>query len=810
MGDSRDDSLLGDSSDVAAGSRPFSQQLPEAFAAYLKRNNVDISSFDIPLEIPRYFAVLYPAPALTRAAAAMVQETLKSGDGPAASLVRLLYSPPLDSGAVHGAFPRVFSESLVSAVHAKDCVLHSLDANRNWSGAAGMGEGAEGLEASSVPPAEPPASRRQLPPYEQYVATLLSCIQSELKLVRPPSPVPWLLSNCLGVADELRSRGSAALIPTFPIVFSLPPSVSPRNCTPYRLGLIHPLDAASAAAAAALRPEPGDVVCDLCCAPGNKLVLLANAVAEPLGRRPSTRRRTRSHSHASNADGNSAAPGDSEQSGLSHVSLQSHPEPSFSSTRCGMVVGVEGRRHRGDVCRRIVRRLGARNVLLVLQDGRRFSGGCTCVYGQEGECFRSSKARSGKTRGDHHFDDAKKNGDGRPSSVDTSGQQSGAHKRPLAGGRLSRRKARKRDEASEVPCIDLLAGRDNFVESEGDAPPTELSDGTRDTAAEDAGRCAPPQSGASEAPYDSRSEATQRDCFGKFDKVLVDVECTHDGSLRHMQKFGRQWRWDDFQKKMQMASSAPKACDCRRDSTRPAGMDWPAGFNGGDGSGSEEVAWAIEGLPSGADLPAEDYVKLRRRQRQLLQRGFDLLRPNGLLVYSTCSKCEDQNEQVVRDFLRCNDAAALYPLPCRGLRNVASGEGSPMPDACDGQPAPESNAFWDRCQLLMNEHGSGGWPAVPSSLFLDESLRRHPAAFVLNDTRGAATGESSSDHGASRGGDYLHNHESAEKCYGGKSQAKCRPYRPCSCYFGPEQSGTSGLFLCCITKLFCPDRNKHA
>lgn len=36
---------------------------------------------------------------------------------------------------------------------------------------------------------------------------------------------------------------------------------------------------------------------------------------------------------------------------------------------------------------------------------------------------------------------------------------------------------------------------------------------------------------------------------GGYDKVLVDAECTHDGSIRHIQKF-EQWGWETLQQRV--------------------------------------------------------------------------------------------------------------------------------------------------------------------------------------------------------------------------------------------------------------------
>jgi len=96
-----------------------------------------------------------------------------------------------------------------------------------------------------------------------------------------------------------------------------------------------------------------------------------------------------------------------------------------------------------------------------------------------------------------------------------------------------------------------------------------------------------------------------------FDRVLVDAECTHDGSIRHIEKYRTQWGWDTL---------------------------------------GERVPWVRQdGL---YDL-----------QAALLTNGFRLLRAGGTLVYSTCSLCRRQNEDVVAEFLEREPAAVLTPLP---------------------------------------------------------------------------------------------------------------------------------------------------
>ncbi|GAB2224434.1 hypothetical protein Droror1_Dr00005193 [Drosera rotundifolia] len=104
-----------------------------------------------------------------------------------------------------------------------------------------------------------------------------------------------------------------------------------------------------------------------------------------------------------------------------------------------------------------------------------------------------------------------------------------------------------------------------------------------------------------------------------YDKVLVDAECTHDGSIKHVQKF-EHWGWETLQRRV---------------------------------------------------LDADRTDNLTNLQLQLLRNGFRLLKIGGSLIYSTCSLTVAQNEDVVVKFLSGNKLAELQEIeagrkwPCK-------------------------------------------------------------------------------------------------------------------------------------------------
>jgi 16S rRNA C967 or C1407 C5-methylase (RsmB/RsmF family) len=119
----------------------------------------------------------------------------------------------------------------------------------------------------------------------------------------------------------------------------------------------------------------------------------------------------------------------------------------------------------------------------------------------------------------------------------------------------------------------------------------------------------------------------------------VDAECTHDGSIKHIQKF-EQWGWKTLERRV---------LDAERTDTN-----------------------------------------LKALQLNLLRNGFRLLKEAGTLVYSTCSLTHAQNEDVVDQFLSENFSAELQEIemakdwPCRSGRTPKTLRFDPSTSATSG------------------------------------------------------------------------------------------------------------------------------
>jgi 16S rRNA C967 or C1407 C5-methylase (RsmB/RsmF family) len=98
-----------------------------------------------------------------------------------------------------------------------------------------------------------------------------------------------------------------------------------------------------------------------------------------------------------------------------------------------------------------------------------------------------------------------------------------------------------------------------------------------------------------------------------YDKVLVDAECTHDGSIRHLQRLDTAAKWDEYVRN---------------------------------------------------HLNTSEVERILKLQHRLIRNGFSLLRPGGTMIYSTCSLSVKQNEDVVASFLRDEPLAKLDTIVC--------------------------------------------------------------------------------------------------------------------------------------------------
>jgi hypothetical protein len=262
----------------------------------------------------------------------------------------------------------------------------------------------------------------------------------------------------------------------------------------------------------------------------------------------------------------------------------------------GTATGVDVSRQRLAACRTVVMRYALPNVRIYLEDGTTFARGPPC--------------------------EKKNGGDGRVSEGGVP-----AAKRPRRASRRLPRKDRMHCVGDMFYAAKPLLAAWTEAEQEG-GEEEEVAAGTAAGENQDADDEAASSSDKKPLPQASTESHTSSTLLPPvhnhttaiatapgYDRVLVDAECTHDGSLRHICKF-ESWGWETLPQRM---------------------------------------------------LDADRLAALGELQRGLLLNGARRLRLGGRLVYSTCSLTTGQNEEVVRWFLQATPEGRAMALVPTGL-----------------------------------------------------------------------------------------------------------------------------------------------
>ncbi|ORX57001.1 S-adenosyl-L-methionine-dependent methyltransferase [Hesseltinella vesiculosa] len=151
------------------------------------------------------------------------------------------------------------------------------------------------------------------------------------------------------------------------------------------------------------------------------------------------------------------------------------------------------------------------------------------------------------------------------------------------------------------------------LSKKGDSPPADDHSDSRNTDDQPPPAKKPKTEQAVQKPFwASRLLRTSgNDPVRLYDKVLVDAECTHDGSISHILKYEK-WGWDAFESNFMDTHRLNTICEL---------------------------------------------------QRNLMKQGWAMLRTGGIMVYSTCSLTIKQNEENVAWFLTEHPEAHLEPVP---------------------------------------------------------------------------------------------------------------------------------------------------
>eukprot|EP00730_Choanoeca_flexa_P000372 TRINITY_DN10172_c0_g1_i3.p1 TRINITY_DN10172_c0_g1~~TRINITY_DN10172_c0_g1_i3.p1 ORF type:complete len:414 (+),score=63.03 TRINITY_DN10172_c0_g1_i3:22-1242(+) len=249
----------------------------------------------------------------------------------------------------------------------------------------------------------------------------------------------------------------------------------------------------------------------------------------------------------------------------------------------GSVTGIDINRERLAACRNLLLKYKCHRVRLLLGDGTMLTNGVPSWLGRR--TTPSTTAPAPKQ--------AKREARPRPSPAELAA---------MDADRRRRRQLPKKDRKHLLGDMFFASADLHEVyrsESEGEGP------SRRATAKADA---------ATVNPHDVQGDL--------YDRVIVDAECTHDGSTKHISKFDT-WGWSSFERRF---------------------------------------------------FDPERIAGLQTLQRGLILRGFDMLKPGGRMVYSTCSFAKRQNEDIVAWLLARRPQAQLVSadIPCEANYTVCA------------------------------------------------------------------------------------------------------------------------------------------
>ncbi|KPA80592.1 hypothetical protein ABB37_04790 [Leptomonas pyrrhocoris] len=438
---------------------------------------------------------------------------------------------------------------------------------------------------------------------------------------------------------------SVQSVPWLPCgVLTLPWSYPIGGSLLFRDGVLVAMDAASIAAVVALRPRRGERVLDLCCAPGMKLGLIADAVS----------------------------------------SQEGEGEKDLPRGGRGLAVGVDVSLLRVYMCRSTLKKhqcgTGARTSSCAATSLP------VCVFVGDGRYFTMADAMAS-------MDEAE------TATVDVGVGLTARERRALR--RLSESTTkRRRCDADMAPAAAVQRLVSPLRASGSSAGAVHVG-------------YAPAEARASLSVWRQEEENIEAHEQGGvaekclFDRVLVDAECSHDGSVAHLQL-------EDSKAPLDIGNSSA-VIEKGRGLTNKYRM--------------QRLNLSVDGTP-----PAEasdSSSSLFDLQSELLYNGYQQLKPGGTLVYSTCSYAFSQNELVVRRFLsrvnapaaRATNSVKVKAVLVPAFSYTHEGRGTPNRECVENAPVSscvrmESESAAEALQQQLNDHAADYG-------VVEEGMRRH-------------------------------------------------------------------------------------
>ncbi|KAG0226911.1 hypothetical protein BGW41_004019 [Actinomortierella wolfii] len=346
-------------------------------------------------------------------------------------------------------------------------------------------------------------------------------------------------------------------VPGLEFFCRLPAKARLRQSQAYKDGRIFGMDLSSGIAVHALDIQPGDHVLDICCAPGAKLCMIAGLLTNSGG----------------------------VQSDRTSSSKKLHMHIT------GTVTGVDISNHRLSTCRSLLKRHRLQQHARLFQaDGTTFN-----VLRPTSLDHIRAKILTGTTATDI---------DSKPQSSSNTMLPGSLAKDEKDETTVSVLRTRRLSETEEAHANESQSSECSPTPKKPRIPAEDLTSHSQASKTENSSSITnsakpPTKIVPFFAPKTLRKDPQLQGELYKYDKVIVDAECTHDGSIAHILKY-QTWGWDSFHKNFMAQDRLDSLCEL---------------------------------------------------QRGLLANGFRLTKAGGTIVYSTCSLSRAQNEDIVAWFL---------------------------------------------------------------------------------------------------------------------------------------------------------------
>ena len=521
------------------------------------------------------------------------------------------------------------------------------------------------------------------------------------------------------IEQQLSTVLAPAAVPSF---YSLPSSVQIADKSGYKLGSVYGMDLASGLSVHVLDVRPGQSVLDLCAAPGNKLAMIADAMSAGAAEVASV---AATGAASSSAAASAAVCASVCESPAASSAACASPAPSSSPSLsgAGSVVGVDWSYSRLAATRTMMRKYkhSAAHVQLYLADGQTFERPrrspqqirtaaveqCTAAAApssrratelqiidltQQPRPASSADATIASSANFHVAGSADSSVWRMPAATAAAAASSSANASSAAAAftppvilRMNKREKRLLSKEHKRAAWEKKRKREEGLEAEDTTTTAAAGAAAADAALTES---KPPDSAAApiNAPVPFEPEL--------YDRVLVDAECTHDGAHKHMLAIAQA-----------EAREAAAAGTTAGDSTNLTS----AANAAASGDSVQAASAAASPSPSPSPQPstpssaatwsaftaryfsASRLSSLQVLQRALLRNGFRLLRPGGVLVYSTCSFLRRQNEDIV-EWLLTQEPQARAVQVWEGVAGAGPVERVDKSDAAAAEVGEQSAA----------------------------------------------------------------------------------------------------------------------